>query len=390
MKAFRVGPFQIYCQPNRVFTTQETLAVVFQLNDLSAELAAGGEIRIEFLKDGQPFRDIRRKPSDYPDLPDRPRGGLPGRLPAGPLHGPRLGREGRHGDRFGHRGVRPELRRGRSPALVLVAGPARGRGPRLRGDHRLPALQPRPVRRGPRVPGRRLSSGSPDSEETAANLARVYLALEDAPPAVVKTLAPFVDPAKKRRSTRRCVLAAEALKRTGEFGRAIELLDKAVAHYGVNAVLLNSTGECYAGLGKTKEALMAFEKSLELSPDQPGRQEKGRDAEEEKPALGLAGLRRPLGKRFLPRVDDTHLPQHRLDLGFGDLRLDLGRDVAADEEPPVELVDERGDADIDLGRGLGPRRRSRGSSRMVTSRTSGNLPIFFANAARSRFFRLRT
>jgi Flp pilus assembly protein TadD len=55
----------------------------------------------------------------------------------------------------------------------------------------------------------------------------------------------------------------------GEFGRAIELLDKAVAHYGVNAVLLNSTGECYAGLGKNKEALMAFEKSLELSPDQP-------------------------------------------------------------------------------------------------------------------------
>ena len=55
----------------------------------------------------------------------------------------------------------------------------------------------------------------------------------------------------------------------GELGRAVELLDKAVVHYGVNAVLLNSIGECYEGLGKTKEALAAFEKSLELSPDQP-------------------------------------------------------------------------------------------------------------------------
>jgi Flp pilus assembly protein TadD len=95
----------------------------------------------------------------------------------------------------------------------------------------------------------------------------VYLALTDAP-AVVKTLAPFVTPEKTAKYDT-CLLAAEALKRMGEFGRAVELLDKAVSHYGVNAVLLNSIGECYEGLGKTKEALAAFEKSLALSPDQP-------------------------------------------------------------------------------------------------------------------------
>ena len=33
--------------------------------------------------------------------------------------------------------------------------------------------------------------------------------------------------------------------------------------------LFNSVGECYQGLGKIKEALAAFERSLELSPDQP-------------------------------------------------------------------------------------------------------------------------
>lgn len=46
-------------------------------------------------------------------------------------------------------------------------------------------------------------------------------------------------------------------------------MDRAVAHYGVNAVLLNAIGECYEGLGKPQEAVAAYEKSLQLSPDQP-------------------------------------------------------------------------------------------------------------------------
>ncbi|TFG55080.1 MAG: hypothetical protein E4H35_06415, partial [Candidatus Aminicenantes bacterium] len=88
-----------------------------------------------------------------------------------------------------------------------------------------------------------------------------------------KTLAPFTTPDKTAKYDT-YLLAAEALKRTGEFGQAVEIIDKTIARYGVNAVLLNSAGECYVGLGKTKEALMAFEKSLELSPDQPEVREK--------------------------------------------------------------------------------------------------------------------
>ena len=107
----------------------------------------------------------------------------------------------------------------------------------------------------------------PDSEETAGSLARVHLALDDAPSAV-KLLVPFVDPARTAKYET-YVLAAEALKRVGGFDRAVELLDKAVAHYGINASLMNMTGECYLGLGKVPEALAAFEKSLGLSPEQP-------------------------------------------------------------------------------------------------------------------------
>ena len=127
MKAFRVGPYQIYCQPDRVFAQEETLAVVFQLNNLADDLAAGGEVRIELLKDGQPFRDDPPQARGLRRPAQRPRGDRARRLPARPLHRPGLARERRRRDRVRRRGVRSVLRRGRPPALVLVAGPARSR-----------------------------------------------------------------------------------------------------------------------------------------------------------------------------------------------------------------------------------------------------------------------
>ena len=278
MKAFRVGPFQVYCQPNRTFTRQETLAIVFQLNNLADELAAGGEVRIEFLKDGQPFRDIRRKPSDYTELPNvLEQVPLSDFLPA-------------------HYTVRVSVANA-GAAIVSAAEEF---------DLSFAESIPRPWFSSRVLPdagdpiyseitgdqlfnlGRfeesrlfleRAFQRKPDSEDTADSLARVYLALADAP-GVVRTLAPFISP-QKTAKYETYLLAAEALKRAGEFGRAVELLDQAIAHYGINAVLLNSAGECYAGLGKTKEALAAFEKSLELSPNQPGVRKKVEELKKE-------------------------------------------------------------------------------------------------------------
>ena len=67
VKAFRLGQYQIYGQPGRVFTKQDTMVLAFQVNDATEAVRAGGELHIEFLKDGQPLRDIRRKHIDYAD-----------------------------------------------------------------------------------------------------------------------------------------------------------------------------------------------------------------------------------------------------------------------------------------------------------------------------------
>lgn len=271
MKAFRVGPFQIYCQPNRIFTKKETLAVLFQLNGLADELAASGEVRVEFLKDSQPFRDIRRKPSDYPELPnvleeislaDFPPAHYTVRVSVANAGAEVVSAAEEFDLTFAESVPRPWF----SSRILPEAGDpvyAEIMGSQLFNLGRFDEA---------RVFLEKAFQKKPESEDAATNLARVYLALNDAP-AVAKTLAPFTTPDKTAKYDT-YLLAAEALKRTGEFGQAVEIIDKTIARYGVNAVLLNSAGECYVGLGKTKEALMAFEKSLELSPDQPEVREK--------------------------------------------------------------------------------------------------------------------
>jgi GWxTD domain-containing protein len=266
MKAFRVGPYQIYCQPNRVFTKAETLAVVFQLNNLPDDLAAAGEVRIEFLKNGEFFRDFHRRPADYPDLPtileevalaDFPPAHYTVRVSVA-KDGAEIVSSAEEFDlSFAESIPRPWfssriLPPAGDPGYVEIVGA------QLFNLGRFDEA---------RVFLERAFQRKPESEDTAIGLAKVNLALGDATTAA-STLAPFLDrPQAAKYET--YVLAGEALKRAGEFDRAIELLDKGVAHYGVNAALLNSIGECYAGQGKTPEALAAFQKSLELSPDQP-------------------------------------------------------------------------------------------------------------------------
>jgi tetratricopeptide (TPR) repeat protein len=266
MKAFRLGPYQIYAEPGRVFAKQDALAVAFQVNNLSEALRASGEVRLEFLKDGQPFRDIRRRAADYADpglfleevaLADFP--------PA-------------------HYTVRVSFVNAGTALVTAVEElelsfaesiPRPWSSSRVLPDVSDPLDQ---VMFGSqlfnlgrfaeaRVFLERALAKDPGSEDTAAGLARVYLTLEDAAGAG-RVLAAFIDPARSPKYET-LILAAEARKRLREFAPAIALLDRAVERYGVNAVLLNSVGECYQGLGKIKEALAAFERSLELSPDQP-------------------------------------------------------------------------------------------------------------------------
>jgi GWxTD domain-containing protein len=265
VKAFRVGRYQIYGQPGRVFTRKDTMALAFQVNDAIEAVRAGGEIRIEFLRDGQLFRDIRRKHADYPD----PRNILE-EIPLAdftPAH---------YAVRVSYLSGGTELVSAAEEFDLTFAEsiPRPWLSSRVLPDAGDPAYQ---VMLGSqlfnlgraaeaRVFFERAFARNPASEETAAGLARVDLATGD-PASATQTLAAFVDP-QRSPTYETLVLAADARKRVKDFEAAVGLLDRTIARYGVNASLINAIGECYEGLGKPGEALAAYEKSLQLSPDQ--------------------------------------------------------------------------------------------------------------------------
>jgi tetratricopeptide (TPR) repeat protein len=107
----------------------------------------------------------------------------------------------------------------------------------------------------------------PDSPEAAFTLARVYLALSE-PRSAVRVLAPLL--ARPGRVPFEVyMLSGEAFMKSGDFAEALKVLDQAVSQYGVNASVLNAIGQSFLGLSKFEEALASFERSLQLSPDQP-------------------------------------------------------------------------------------------------------------------------
>jgi GWxTD domain-containing protein len=266
VKAFQVGPYQVFCQPGRIFTAADTLAVVFQIHNLPAEPAVGAQIKIALLKDGQPFREIVRKPADLPDLPNvLEKIGLAGFPPAHYLvrvsvagSGAEIVSSEEEFDlTFAASVVRPwsssrVLPEAGDPGYSLIIGAELFNLGRT--GEALAEIE-------------RAHERMPDSPDVAYDLAQVYVATGEYSRAL-QALAPFLGRAQ-RAGYEMYVLAGEASRKAGDFARAVEVLNQAVSHYGINTSILNALGESYRGLGKSGDALAAFEKSLELSPDQP-------------------------------------------------------------------------------------------------------------------------
>ncbi|MCP4219609.1 MAG: tetratricopeptide repeat protein, partial [bacterium] len=75
----------------------------------------------------------------------------------------------------------------------------------------------------------------------------------------------FMDSEEKHKFTALLGIACEA---GGKYLEAVEYLKQYLAYYGTNLRILNLIGNCYHQLGNTDEALVAWEKSLELFPNQ--------------------------------------------------------------------------------------------------------------------------
>ena len=107
----------------------------------------------------------------------------------------------------------------------------------------------------------------PDSVDFALNLAQTYIVLNEYKK-VESVLLPFINQPQPPQYEVFFIMG-KAYQNLGELNKAIDVFDKAIIHYGQNINLLNAIGECYFQKGEPGEALAAWQKSLEINPNQP-------------------------------------------------------------------------------------------------------------------------
>jgi GWxTD domain-containing protein len=114
--------------------------------------------------------------------------------------------------------------------------------------------------------------GKNDSEEIALNLARIYTATKNFKP-VISLLSPYINNEEPPKQTTYFLLAL-SYNKLEKFEEAVRIYKKALSAYTASPKFLNPMGECLLQLGKKKEALETWEKSLKINPDQPEIKEK--------------------------------------------------------------------------------------------------------------------
>lgn len=266
LKPFQMGNHQIFSQPNKVFTRKESLILAFQIHGLDPDLRQRAEIRYLFLKEGEEFKSYTRSAATYPQLPHVletvPLDDFP---PAYYRVQAILLIDGLEAVADGENFVvsfmeaipRPWIQSRIFPRIdhpvyaYLIGTQLFNRGNLEDAQSRL----------------EKAFHGMPDSLDFAMNLAQVYLATGSYD-TIVSILRPFYDRSDKS-EYRLYTILGQAYQNLGEWNRAIEVFDGAASHFGINAPLLNALGECYFRLGRVRDALAVWEKSLEMLPDQP-------------------------------------------------------------------------------------------------------------------------
>jgi GWxTD domain-containing protein len=105
----------------------------------------------------------------------------------------------------------------------------------------------------------------PNSAAFALDYIRLLFELKDYEG--VKTVAqPFLSGERKWDFLEPVGRSCQAL---GDSKQAITLYREYLDHFGTNLNLLNAIGECHLQLGETEEALAAWQRSLEIEPNQP-------------------------------------------------------------------------------------------------------------------------
>jgi len=265
LKPFKIGNNLIYTQPNKVFHSQETLFLFFQILGINPDLEQTAQLKFEFIKGGEPFFESTKAVNEYQDKinfieefslqefpPDyyqvqifllkggqelyqvqenfeiTPRTGVP--LP------------------WVHSRTLPPLSDPQYSSIL-------GKQSYNKGDMNQARIYLEDA-----------YHKRPTSLDYATNLAKVYYNLGEHKK-IIEILSVFSNSTPPNYEIH--LLLGKSFQALGNYGKAVDIYDRAISHFGIDVNLLNPLGECYFRLGSADEALAAWEKSLEVNPNQP-------------------------------------------------------------------------------------------------------------------------
>ncbi len=264
IRAFQVGDLQIYPLVNNTFTTKDTMFLFFQIYGLSRDLQAGGRLEFMFSSEGKAFQAQEKSLQDIGNNRDFLEGIPLQKFPAGTYTV-----EVSLFDQMGQK-----LFFSREPFSVISESLP---GSWISVQSNPPADDPyyayilgnQYFNRGDIQQARdelaKAYAKESDSLDYALGYARVLLALEDFP-RIREILTPFDQAGNEDFSLYRYL--GSASQEIGELEEAISFYQKAISQRGNISEILNSIGDCYFKLGNNEQALRAWEKSLEINPNQ--------------------------------------------------------------------------------------------------------------------------
>jgi GWxTD domain-containing protein len=262
---FRVGDDQLLCQTHKIFAAADSLVLFFQIYGLGEDLKAGGSIRTEFLKEDQPFLARTAKAAaagpagsvlDVQPLKDFP----PGYYQVKVTLVDGTGKEVAANKENFEVSLSPAVPR---PLVVSKVTKAPGNADSLYATGLQLLNQGDAAAARPRLA--EAQALAPERADVAVSYAQALFLLKDYA-AVKDVLGPWAKgeaPAPEVPA-----LLGQACHALGQFEEAAKHYTAYLTQFGANIDILNYLGTCHFQLGNTAEALKAWEKSLELNPNQ--------------------------------------------------------------------------------------------------------------------------
>jgi len=266
IRPFHIRDYQLYPPVNRLFVKDGLLVTAFQIHGLDDADGNIYKLKYQFLKKGSPPIEFTKDITEYPERPlftekISLKNFTPDhyKLRVSLFNGQTEAVSSEEEFDISHSESIPRpwyyflrLTEEEDPAFSYTLGLQYFRSGRL--EKALPKLK-------------NAYENKNGSEEIAINLARIYISAENYKP-VTSLLSPYIDSEMPLKQPTYFLLAL-SYNKLGEFEEAVRIYKKAISAYNSSPELLNPMGECLLQLGKKKEALETWEKSLKINPDQP-------------------------------------------------------------------------------------------------------------------------